>query len=33
MIIKGWAVADMGEYEEGTAVIQRGLNTLRNTGG
>ena len=32
MVIKGWALADMGDCENGTEVIQRGLNTLRNTG-
>jgi predicted ATPase len=32
MIIKGWAVADQGDCEEGTAEIQRGLDTLRITG-
>jgi predicted ATPase len=32
MVIKGWALADMGDCESGTDVIRRGLNTLRNTG-
>ena len=32
LIIKGWALADHGDSEEGTAVIQQGLKILRNTG-
>ena len=32
MIIKGWALADQGECEEGMAEIHQGLKTLRDTG-
>jgi predicted ATPase len=32
MIIKGWALADRGDYEEGIVDIQKGLKTLRDTG-
>lgn len=32
MIIKGWALADLGDCEEGTVEIQQGLKTLRSTG-
>jgi predicted ATPase len=31
MIIKGWALAELGNCEEGTRVIQQGLKTLRST--
>ena len=32
MIIEGWALADRGDCEKGTAEIQKGIRTLRETG-